>query len=94
MPDRHVRVDEIVDVALRLPAEARPSYLDNACGTDAELRSEVDSLLVNASRVDGFVNQPIGGNITQTMSWEGGSLVGKQLGVYRIDSVIGDGGQG
>ena len=94
MAERQVRIDEIVDAALRLAADARPAYLDNACGTDADLRSVVDSLLLNASRAEQFLDAPIAADITKTVAMERGSLVGKQLGVYRIDFSIDGGGQG
>ena len=35
----------IFKAAIRLPPDERSAYLDRACGTDAELRKDVESLL-------------------------------------------------
>jgi hypothetical protein len=41
------RTKEILEQALRLAPERRPAYLDSACGADAELRAEVESLIAS-----------------------------------------------
>ena len=43
--DRWLKVREILDHAISLPAEKRNEYLDNTCAGDQELRTELDSLL-------------------------------------------------
>ena len=43
--DRWERTKQILEEALRLAPEQRQSYLDIACGTDVELRAEVESLI-------------------------------------------------
>ena len=62
---------------------------------DEELRREVESLLVHKEQAEGFI---------ETSSWEmaakemaeetGRVLVGKQIGAYRITSLLGAGGMG
>ena len=44
-PDRWRRVEELFDEATALPADIRARFLDEACGADAGLRAEVQSLL-------------------------------------------------
>ena len=39
------RLMEVLGAASELPAERRAAYLDAACGPDAALRAEVESLL-------------------------------------------------
>ena len=45
-PERYQQIDKIVDDALELAIEARGSFLDQACASDAELRQQVERLLV------------------------------------------------
>jgi eukaryotic-like serine/threonine-protein kinase len=44
-PERWPQISEVLEQALELPAQARPAFLAEACGTDDELRAEVESLL-------------------------------------------------
>ena len=43
--ERWERTKQILEEALRLAPDQRGAYLDLACGTDSELRSEVESLI-------------------------------------------------
>jgi hypothetical protein len=45
--ERWERTKEILEQALRLAAEERRAYLESACGSDADLRSEVESLIAS-----------------------------------------------
>src|SRR5262245_12465023 len=51
-PARWQRTKAVVAAALEMPAADRASYLDSACGTDDELRREVESLLAAADAGD------------------------------------------
>ena len=44
-PERRRQVEELLGLALDLPHGARAKFLTDACGTDAELRAEVEHLL-------------------------------------------------
>jgi len=44
-PERHLRAKEIFLAVCELPPEQRAAHLDEACGSDAGLRREVDDLL-------------------------------------------------
>ena len=48
-PELYRRVTDIVGEALDLRGEARSSFLERACGSDAELRLQVDRLLDQAT---------------------------------------------
>jgi eukaryotic-like serine/threonine-protein kinase len=90
---RHV--GEIYHAALALPAPERDAYLASACGTDDQLRLEVDSLLARASDASGFLE-------TTALELTGraladrqrASLIGRRVGQYEIRSFIGAGGMG
>jgi len=47
-PERWRRLVELFEAASRLVAADRPAFLERACGGDAELRREVESLLAAA----------------------------------------------
>jgi hypothetical protein len=55
-PDRRERLGELFHAALALSSDHRDAYLDLACADDAELRREVQSLLVHATDGD-FLEQ-------------------------------------
>ena len=70
----------------------RALFVREACAGDDALRAEVESLLANQSRADA-----LGSGLGIRDSGLGISteeLIGKQIGVYRIDSLLGAGGMG
>jgi len=57
-PERWKQVDDLLDAVLEREAQARPRFLDEACGEDAELRAEVASLLAAHERAKDFIETP------------------------------------
>ena len=53
MVSLHERAKSVFLAALELPADARWSYVSEACGTDAALQHEVESLLTFHAETDG-----------------------------------------
>ena len=45
----------IFKAAVKLPPERRAAYLDQACGSDAQLRAEIESLLHAHDATGGFL---------------------------------------
>src|SRR5438552_16807361 len=94
-PDRWERVVALFEEASALPAEARAALLDEACRGDADLRREVDSLLVCDvphdlaldSRVSQALAEAAAGVPTAAPPTE-------RIGPYRLISEIGRGGMG
>jgi hypothetical protein len=43
-PERRRKIEDLYDAALGYGAHDRPAFLDIACGHDAALRAEVESL--------------------------------------------------
>ena len=89
------RIEEILAGALeREPAE-RAAFLDEACGGDASLRGEVDSLLAAHER-PGAVDRmaadfaPVAARLRTTAV----SLAGKTVGPYEVREEIGGGAMG
>jgi hypothetical protein len=92
-PERWQQVEELYHEALEREPEGRDTFLRQACGDDAELCSEVESLLAHAS-TPGLLNRPaweVAGDVLETRAMPG---PGAQLGVYRIEGLLGAGGMG
>jgi serine/threonine protein kinase len=71
----------------------RTAYVERACGDDAELRAEVESLLKAHAVNDGFIEQPAARHSLDIwMSAKGPAWIGRRLGAYRIVEEIGRGG--
>ena len=84
--ERWKEIERIYHAALEREENERVRFLDQACGDDGDLRSEVKSLLEHSEEGGSFIEKPaIGG--TQL-------LVGRVLGSYRILAAIGKGGMG
>jgi eukaryotic-like serine/threonine-protein kinase len=86
------RIEEICHDALeRAPAERDP-YVRDACAGDIAMRAEVESLLANQSRADALGSEIGIRDLRLGISTD--ELIGKQIRVYRIDSLLGVGGMG
>jgi serine/threonine protein kinase/tetratricopeptide (TPR) repeat protein len=97
--DLFVRAKKIVAVALERPREHRATFLDDACGGDAELRAEVESLLdhdVDTPTVllTGGLGGADWGSILAELAPELPAPVGRRIGPYEIVATLGHGGMG
>jgi Tol biopolymer transport system component len=87
------RAKAIFHEALEREPEARQAFLDVACGGDPDLRRQVQLLLSQAEQAGSFLERPALGDTTVTLT-AAQSLLGRQLGPYRIVSPLGAGGMG
>jgi len=89
MPDDHLAdVLRISQEALAREGTERAAYLDATCGTDADLRHEVEALLAEQASGDGFLDTP---------PWQPPQpalMAGQRLGPYEVVGKIGAGGMG
>jgi serine/threonine-protein kinase len=57
-PERWQAVKTILDAAIERASAERAAFLDEACGADAALRGEIESLLAVDRHADGFLEPP------------------------------------
>ena len=86
-PERWLQIKEILHGASQKDPEELSAFLNKACGTDPELRIEVESLLASDPRI---VSEFLPCPPTDRIAFERGT----RLGPYEIDSLIGKGGMG
>src|SRR5205809_1066797 len=93
--ERWKQVNDLFQSAVeRAPAE-RAAFLDEACRGDESLRREVGSLLSSYERSENFIELPAFEVAPELVTSErANTLVGKLIGHYRIESLIGVGGMG
>src|SRR5580658_889862 len=89
--DRWQRIDELFYAALDLEPQARPAFLQQACGVDVELLREVESLLDSSAQTLEYAREAVLQLAHQNLEPE---PEGRQVGAYKLLRVIGEGGMG
>ena len=96
-PEVWEKVTELFHEASELPREEQSEFLDKHCSGDDALRREVESLLAAGSEAGDFISKPIVPVVPlvpERADASPRSLVGGDLGHYRIQKSIGAGGMG
>src|SRR5215471_14627114 len=89
-PERWREVTQIYGAVVSQAPERRAATVAELCGTDEELRREIESLLQSKD----------GASLLERAAVDRGSVmqmvvpIGSQIGVFRIDSLLGVGGMG
>jgi eukaryotic-like serine/threonine-protein kinase len=96
---RWKQIDELFDAVLDLPEFQREAFLSAKCGADTELKNEVLTLLDAQNQTDNFLERSAIGVAAQRLAVEqslapDSRLIGKKVGTYRIESLLGSGGMG
>lgn len=93
--DRWQQIKVLFDAALELSPKKRESFLENACGGDAELRVEVEKLLASSARADRFMERPAVAEVASLIVEPGDQLrSGQRIAHYEIIRQLGVGGMG
>lgn len=92
-------IERLYDAALALPIAERAAYLAAACADDEELQQEVQALLDAHAEAGSFLEYPVAAEsemetTARMPTVPGDSLIGQQIGHYRILAKIGAGGMG
>ena len=86
--DQWPRVKQIFQSALDRAPQERSAFVREACGEDDQVRTEVESLLMAHQEAGNFAESGLG------MRDSGLDLIGRDIGAYRILSLLGAGGMG
>ena len=104
--ERWQKIEELFHAALRREPGEHASFLGEACAGDDELQNEVRALLSSLEEAGDFIEQaPLAGAISSIVEDSAGeaeqsaatvnrSLIGRRIGHYEIQSVLGAGGMG
>jgi len=93
--ERWKQVNDLFQSAVERAPEERAAFLDEACQDDDGLRREVGSLLTSYESAENFIELPAFEVAPELVTNDKtGALVGKLIGHYRIESLIGVGGMG
>jgi eukaryotic-like serine/threonine-protein kinase len=94
-PERWQQIKAIVNDALEREPGERAQFLAQACGGDAALRAEVDSLLAHEQPAEDFIEQPAFElPTTLTTHGNGRPEPARRIGPYKLVREIGHGGMG
>ncbi len=94
-PERWRKIEQLYHAALEREVSQRAAYLHEVCAGDNALQREVESLLAQEKRGDGFLESPALQVAARMMAKDSRqSLKGRQLGSYKIISLLGAGGMG
>ena len=93
--ERWQQIEHICHAALERPESQRDTFLEEACGGDEALRREVEALLQHDQEAEGFLEKPALELAAEVLAEDRtSSMVGRNIGVYRILSLLGAGGMG
>jgi eukaryotic-like serine/threonine-protein kinase len=92
--EKWLEVKEIFNAALDLSPAERRAFIEECCADD-ELREEVEALLASADEAESFIESPALTRVASLVTEEKmPSLIGQQIGAYKIEREIGKGGMG
>jgi serine/threonine protein kinase len=91
-PERFRQIEDIYHAARERPGEERPDFINSACGEDAELRRDVEALISSRELSGDFIEQPAFELGLSVLAGDGRSLVGREVGKYKVLSLIAGGG--
>ena len=98
-PERWQRISLFYHEARARAGEEQRAFLDSACGEDATLRQELESLLANDTAAEAFLAMPPAEALrlevgSRTAAIRAGIEPDTMLGSYRIERLLGHGGMG
>src|SRR5665213_1039074 len=90
-PERWQQLEKLYHSASERHPSQRSAFLDAECRGDQELRAELELLLAKDNSPQALLDRPV----WKASGYSSASVsIGTQLGAYRIESVLGQGGMG
>ena len=93
-PERWQHIQNLYHGALEREPVERSTFLDKACAGDEALRGEVESLLTHHQQAGSFIETPALKEARDLLENQPYSKVGRQIGAYKVLSLLGVGGMG
>lgn len=87
-------IEEIFQSALQRPQSERKQYIQEACGDDKELLSEIESLLASDCDAESVLRSLVADDIKEMTKAPDSSEIGLQLGPYLLVRELDSGGMG
>jgi serine/threonine-protein kinase len=85
-------LEPLIDAASELPRNRWPAFLDDACGADAQLRVELEQLLLQYDRADTLLDHPAAERFASLFCEVAAPPPELVNGEYRIERKVGQGG--
>ena len=92
--ERWAKVKAVYQAALEQEPSARAALVRDACGEDAPLRREVESLLAFDQAAESFLESPAFEMAARDVGASFTTLVGRVLSHYQVERLLGAGGMG
>ncbi len=94
--ERLKQIEEIYHAVLQISPEKRESFLAKHCGSDEDLRREVESLLIFEKSGENFLDAPPESLVAEMLGEQESpdNLIGSEISHYRIKNFLGKGGMG
>ena len=92
-PTQWRRVQDLVSATLDLPETDRGRFLENVCGTNSKLRSQIEGLVSSYEQADSLIEQAVESSAFEAFSSKS-PQEGDRIGAYQITGIIGHGGMG
>src|SRR2546430_16541004 len=92
--NRWEEINRLYDAAVEVEETERTSFLEKACGEDAELRHEVESLLAYDKKAQPLLDRPALQVTAEKLAVESGAVVGTKPGRYQGQGFVGCVGMG
>src|SRR5262245_56351550 len=86
--------DLFLEAVEKPPGESRESYLDQACGSDMDLRGQVVALLEANDKAGSFLESPALSGVHTAVESSISERPGTVIGPYKLLQQIGEGGMG
>ena len=93
-PERWQQIERLYHSTLKVEPSQRATFLREACADDEVLRREVESLLAQQKQAESFIEAPALEQAKRMVENRTGSLVGQQIGSFKVLSLLGVGGMG
>jgi serine/threonine protein kinase/Tfp pilus assembly protein PilF len=94
-PGRWCRITDIYHATVARPLEERASFLGEECHGDESLRKQVEAMVKAHDRSGNFIESPAFAVAPELLIEKPtGDLIGRLIGHYRVESLLGVGGMG